>query len=330
MAQTLAMRARQMLAPRRMLQSWVRAWPEGAKAALARAIAEDKAFVRKRGHRIIAAMAPECGIDSLRVVGEYGPIVSSSRDASVFLKYAQTGRWAESTNAIIAAFFDANGSKGVYLDIGANIGLTTIPIARRPAVTCYAFEPEPENFRNLSINVAANCLHANVKLLQSAVFDRESVLEFELAPNNLGDHRIRLGDGEKGLQGEDQRQTIQVPAAPLDAMVGEIEGPLAIKIDTQGAEPFVVAGGRRTLAAADLLIMEWSPYLMARMGGDPRIVLDMLRQTFPSGRISDAESGEPGKVRPMAEICDHLESTCVSDRARPDRYVDVIATRAPA
>ena len=62
--------------------------------------------------------------------------------------YASTGRWAEHTNELIGRFFDKAG-RGTFLDIGANIGLTTIPVARRANVACHAFEPEPENFRNL-------------------------------------------------------------------------------------------------------------------------------------------------------------------------------------
>lgn len=326
MPRTLSTRTRRLLAPRRLLGRFVRLWPDTAKAAVARALAEDKAFARKHGLRLIAAMAPECGIDSLRAYGEYGPIVSSSRDASVFLKYAQTGRWAEGANAIFEKFFDARGS-GVYLDIGANIGLTTIPIARRPSVSCIAFEPEPENFRNLSINVAANCVHGNVRLHQVAVFDRNADLKFELAPNNLGDHRIRLNEPGTSPQGEDERPTISVPAAPLDVLVGEIGAPLAVKIDTQGAEPFVVAGGARTLARADLLVMEWSPYLMARMGGDQHSILEMLRRNFSTGRICRAESGDYGDPRPIAEICDQLAPTIAADRDRPDHYFDVIAAK---
>jgi FkbM family methyltransferase len=310
-----------------MLGRWVRLWPDGAKAALARAIADDKAFIRKHGHRLIIAMAPECGIVSLQAMGEYGPIVSDSHDSGAFLAYARMGRWAESTNATFGEFFDARGG-GVYLDIGANIGLTTIPIAQgRPSVACFAFEPDPANFRNLSINVAANCPHQNVKLFQTALFDRCADVEFELAPNNLADHRIRLREPVVSRLDEDDRRTITVRAAPLDQLVDEIHGPLAVKIDTQGAEPFVFAGGARTLAKADLLVTEWAPYYMARLGGDPRIALDLLRKNFSHCRINEAECAPTGNLRPMADICDQLEQTIIADCDRPRRYWDITAVK---
>jgi FkbM family methyltransferase len=329
MSRSLISRVRKTLAPKRLLGRWISLWPEGAKAALARALADDKPFVRKHGLRLIATMAPECGIDALRAMGEYGPIMGASRDASVFPLYARSGRYAENTNAAFAEFFDTHGG-GVYLDIGANIGLTTIPIARRASVSCFAFEPEPENFRNLATNVAANCVHDNVKLFQTAVFDRDASLKFELAPNNLGDHRVRMKESDLNLLDEDERPTITVRAAPLDTLVGEIRSPLAVKIDTQGAEPFVVAGGRRTLAGADLLVIEWSPYHMARMGGDPRVVLGLLRENFSTGRTGEGENGATSASRAIAELCGQLERSLVVDQNNPNRYLEVMVMKAQA
>lgn len=72
-------------------------------------------------------------------------------------------------------FFTRAGS-GTYLDIGANIGLTTIPVAQNPRVACKAFEPAPHNFRYLSHNVAANCPHGNVDLFNLALFDRRATM----------------------------------------------------------------------------------------------------------------------------------------------------------
>jgi hypothetical protein len=46
--------------------------------------------------------------------------------------------------------------------------------------------------------------------------------------------------GEKtGWYGEERRVTIGVEAMPLDELAGNLTGSLAVKIDTQGAEPFV-------------------------------------------------------------------------------------------
>ena len=53
-------------------------------------------------------------------------------------------------------------------------------------------------------------------------------------------------------------------------------GAVAAKIDTQGAEPFVIAGGREVLSCVGLLAIEFSPYHMRNLGSDPDVVLDFL------------------------------------------------------
>jgi hypothetical protein len=85
-----------------------------------------------------------------------------------------------------------------------------------------------------------------VTINRVALFDRTSVMEFEVGEGNLGDHRIRLSN-QPGQFSEQERRVIKVNAAPLDEVIGEISGPLAVKIHTQGAEPFVIGGGRQTL-----------------------------------------------------------------------------------
>ena len=49
---------------------------------------------------------------------------------------------------------------------------------------------------------------------------------------------------------------------------GNLKGPLAVKIDTQGAEPFVVSGGKETLGRAGLIVSEFGPDGMAQLGGN--------------------------------------------------------------
>jgi hypothetical protein len=66
----------------------------------------------------------------------------------------------------------------------------------------------------------------------------------------------------------------------LDDIVPENLSKPAVKIDVQGAEPFVVQGGDRTLKQAGLIIMEFAPYLMGRMDADPEVVLRFLSTNF--------------------------------------------------
>ena len=224
--------------------------------------------------RIDSGAAKNGPTDTVRVRGRYGTVQGSPQDGSVLARYAETGVWAARTNALILDFFDQTG--GTYIDIGGNIGLTTIAAAQNPKVQCYVFEPEPENFLHLSENIRTNCAHGNVVAQQVAVFNRRTRLALELSPDNVGDHRLRLAN-RIGVLGEDEWNTLDVQAAPLDGLVASVSEPLAVKIDTQGAEPFVISDGQRTLARAGLLVMEFAPYWMARMGSDPETVFDLVR-----------------------------------------------------
>ena len=62
---------------------------------------------------------------------------------------------------------------------------------------------------------------------------------------NTGEDRLTSG-------AVSDRRMIDVRVAPLDEFLDRIEGRLALKVDTQGAEPFVVAGGKGVFAKAGL------------------------------------------------------------------------------
>jgi FkbM family methyltransferase len=188
---------------------------------------------------------------------KYGNITFSADDRALLPSYAKTGTWAERTNRQLAEFFASVGNRGACIDVGANVGLTTIPIARHPGICCTATEPDPTNFRCLSENISANCPHNNVTLRNIAIFSERKRLSLELDEHNLGDHRIRLANSG-GILNEQNRKVIAVDALPLDD-IPVSGGTLAIKLDVQGAEAFVIRGGRNILDRAGLLIRKSGP-----------------------------------------------------------------------
>jgi len=254
----------------KLIRRLLRALPEDVKTTAFKQLASN------RLHHL-ASM----NIEAVAVRGKLGLVTHSVADCIILPSYAKTGTWAPEINTRLVDFF--KGRQGTYIDIGANIGLTTIPVAQNPNVDCIAIEPDPSNFRYLSTNIAVNCPHNNVTLHQVAAFSETGVIELELSPDNLGDHRIRR-TSLHGIQDEHTRQTIQVKAVAIDNLVKPAQLPLAVKIDTQGAEPFVIQGARRTLERASLLIIEFWPYGIHRMGGDIRHVTDLLK-TFESVEI---------------------------------------------
>ena len=269
---------------------------------------------------LVARLAPLLGISAVLARGEYGVIQSAPNDTVVFGHYAKHGTWAKHTNQILIEFFRERGG-GTYVDIGANIGLTTIPVAQNNKINCIAFEPDPVNFANLKVNVGNNCPHRNVKMESLALCEKRCILFFELADRNLGDHRMASRNGAST-----ERRVIKVPGAPLDEEIHDLLGPLAVKCDTQGAEPFVIAGGQKVLSRADLVILEFWPHGMTRMGGDPEMVIDFLNEfervtIFPKEDKGAAmPSPAPDSAATLREFVERFHDT-------PTEYCDVVAER---
>ena len=260
------------------------------------------------GYRLFQALGRSYRAQDVSVQGEFGLVAGPLDDAGVLRAYAVNGFWARAANQFFCDFFTRAGG-GTYLDIGANLGLTTIPVAQNARVTCKAFEPAPRNFRYLSRNVAANCPYDNVALFNLALFDRRAMLEMGIAARNSGDARIRDAGPADTMP-----QIVTVPADRLDDVltVEELPRPIAAKIVTQGAEARVLAGGRRVLGAADAMVLEFDPALIRQLDSDIRVTTEFLANHFASAaplRGPDFETGasrHPLVWRPVREMIDEM------------------------
>ncbi len=279
--------------------------------------------LRDQGFRLdrfglLSWLAARSRVSAFVVDGDAGPVEGSSRDLGVLRGYARDGSWAPLTVRLLR---DALARGGTYLDVGANIGLTTLPIARDPAVVCHAFEPDPESFGYLSRNVARHGVGGSVTLRQLALFDRPGTLPLAVASANRGDNRLAPpgpGDPETG-----GRRTVDVALARLDDTLdpATLRRPIVVKIDTQGAEPLVVAGGSRLLAETSLLILEFWPHGMRGLGGDVEALIAFLDRTFSSGFVLAGERDTAVIWEPIAVVSDRLRRFARETRGR--RYLDV-------
>lgn len=122
-------------------------------------------------------------------------------------------------------------------DIGANVGLYTLPSARRvgPAGRVYAFEPMPRNVRFLRHHIALNHL-GNVEVCEAAVADCSGTL------------RMIEGDSPSEFR-VDPSGSWEVQAVTLDKWFDGAgsKPPDVIKIDVEGSDAAVLRGGSRIL-----------------------------------------------------------------------------------
>lgn len=266
---------------------------------------------------MLRELAREFHVETLVVRGEYGLIAGPATDNVIMRWYAINGVWAEATNRLVA---ERLAGGGTFVDVGANVGMTTIPAAGLPGVSVVALEPDPICYRHLVTNVATNRAGADVRLENVAAYDRACELQLEVSDVNHGDNRIR-GRNEPGALQEHDRAVVPVRAVALDEYLGSLGGPIFVKIDTQGAEPFVVAGAARLLATAKTVLFEYWPYGMRRLDADPAVLHELLDQ-FDTVSIR-TETGETKAVSP-AEALARLNALDAPDT---EAYVDVILTR---
>jgi FkbM family methyltransferase len=273
----------------------------------------ERAAARIGGYELFQSLGRGFGVKDIRIAGRYGLIEGSIDDESILARYGQARIWASETNRLFVDFFDAH-SGGTYLDVGANIGLTTIPIARNARVSCFAFEPEPDNYGYLEHNIRRNCRQGNVEIRNLALFDRQTTVDFELSQRNRGDHRIRI-KASKGAYAEHTRALVRIAANKLDTIIdpSELRLPLAVKIDTQGAECHVFAGGQRTLSRAELIAFEYWPYGIRRTDGDVNFLADFISRHFSRGALVNGDRDESPAWQPIKTVVDQLGALWRSD-----------------
>jgi len=123
------------------------------------------------------------------------------------------------------------------LDIGANIGITTVAIAKRiGGGKLYSFEPVPEHFDTLRKNLSSNKLE-NVRVYGLAVTDQVGKADF---------YRKGLFSG---IIFEEGAEKFEVSTTTVDRFFGEekIEKLDFINMDCEGSELLVLRGAKETL-----------------------------------------------------------------------------------
>ena len=157
----------------------------------------------------------------------------------------------EVSRQVVAALRGA--TPALFLDIGANIGLITLNVlAEVPAAQVVAFEPGSHQLELLQRTVTANRLDDRVTLVRSALGNREGSAHFAV-------HRSRhaSGDGFLDTRRAGRTRMVEVPVTTLDRWWDRVGRPRvnAMKIDTEGAELWVLQGGEEMLASCRPLVV---------------------------------------------------------------------------
>lgn len=169
----------------------------------------------------------------------------------------------------------------VVLDVGANIGAHTLPLAELagPAGRVVAFEPTKFAFDKLARNLSLNpSLAARVTPMQMALLGSDDA---EVPGTIYSSWPLEGAGGLHEVHGGRLCSTEGARAATLDRVVESLG--LArwdfMKLDVDGHEPDVIRGAARSLARfRPMILMEWAPSCFEGMDDAVDEALRVLRE----------------------------------------------------
>jgi FkbM family methyltransferase len=157
--------------------------------------------------------------------------------------------------------------RGVFVDVGANVGFWSVPAAARVAVV--AFEPNPWAAEHLSVNAGLNDLEIDVRT--QAVSSRPGRLN--LYASDLEEDASQATLHRTAVQGS--AEEISVPVVTLDEAVDEVD---TLKIDVEGHEEEVLRGAESLLGSRTprVVVIELLGWRLAHAGSTPERVVLLL------------------------------------------------------
>ena len=133
----------------------------------------------------------------------------------------------------------------VVIDVGANIGLITIPLVRKiPGSVFHCFEPSTYPYEYFKLTIKKNKLSKRVILNKNGLYNKSGKLKFFL-------HHFKdaSGDGIKDTLRAGEAKPTLIKVTTLDKYVDnqKIKRVDLIKADVEGSEIFVFKGALKTI-----------------------------------------------------------------------------------
>lgn len=169
-------------------------------------------------------------------------------DVAIMECIVKSGWWETDNLALMKQFINADD---VCIDVGANIGSLTIPMATL-AKQVYAFEAGPEIYGMLKSNLIANDIQ-NVEALNVAVSNKKDTVYFHHNTGNVG--------GSYVTATKDEHVTASVDAIRFDTWAKQALQRLDfVKCDIEGFEVKFLKGAKQTFKKyKPKLLIEFNP-----------------------------------------------------------------------
>jgi FkbM family methyltransferase len=181
-----------------------------------------------------------------------------------------------------------------FVDVGANIGTTTVTALRLGFARAVALEPSPSNFLTLRLNLVANGIAEVVTPVEAAASDHEGYEQFAPSPSSSGKGRLASRFRVPPAR------TVKVECVTLDGLAArglyDCGAVGLLWVDTQGREG-------RVLAGAASLLREGVPIVTAvRRSREDH---DLLRRSLAGyDEFFDLRTGQRGALEALLALLD--------------------------
>jgi FkbM family methyltransferase len=148
----------------------------------------------------------------------------------------------------------------IFLDVGANIGAYSVLMASLQNIkTIHAFEPTPDTFDELNVNIGLNSNSSKIKTHRLALSDARKSAVLGIVSQYSGANSIV----DTSIHSIDLfLARVEVNCISLDEMLMDQNKTLSLKIDVEGHEHQVLAGAKKllTLNTAIVQIENYNPH----------------------------------------------------------------------
>ena len=169
--------------------------------------------------------------------------------------------------------------KPIFIDIGSHIGFISLNILKEvPSAKIFAFEPGNRQRELFEQTIKLNNIEDAIALSSYALGEESGTLDF-ICQKQWPEADDSMGNGFVDTKRWTKTTRCKVQVETLDNWwnsVGNIQVD-AIKIDTEGAELYVLRGGQALISALKpLIVLEIQPLNLRAYPYDPEDIFDWL------------------------------------------------------
>jgi FkbM family methyltransferase len=184
----------------------------------------------------------------------FGTKVYFPKDSLIFKLACEQGIYESENLSLLCSLVKPNS---IYFDLGANIGLMSIPILKKcDSCTVVSFEPSPNTLNFLNRTIENSHFGERWKLIPKAAGSRIGTLDFFIASPDMG-----AFDGFQDTKRANTNNRVEVPVTTIDTEWESLGKPTVsvIKIDVEGAELQILKGALNCIQNQHpSILLEWN------------------------------------------------------------------------